>query len=134
MDARKIVWKETAVVLIGQGICLGVMLGVFALLGRFDISVLLGGLMGALLSTLNFFFMAIGTSLAADKAENQDVKGGQNVIRASYTGRLVVLFVILFASIKSGLFNIFALLLPLLFVRPILAVAEFFRKPGEKNT
>lgn len=131
MDARKIVWKETAVVLIGQGICLGVMLGVFALLGRFDISVLLGGLMGALLSTLNFFFMAIGTSLAADKAENQDVKGGQKVIRMSYTGRLAVLVIVLFACLKSGLFHIIALLLPLVLVRPILMFAEFYKKKGD---
>lgn len=131
MDTRKIVWKETAVVLIGQGICLGVMFGVFALLGRFEVSVLLGGLVGALLATLNFFFMAVGTSLAADKAEKQDVKGGQKVIRMSYTGRLVVLVIVLFACLKSGLFNAITLLLPLIFVRPILMFAEFNKKKGD---
>ena len=134
MDARKIVWKHTATLLLGQVICLGMMYAVFALLKRFDITVLLGGLVGTLLSTLNFFFMAVGTSLAADKAENQDVKGGQKLIRLSYASRTVILFVVLFACIKSKLFNLFALLLPLVFVRPILMFAEFFRKPGEKST
>lgn len=133
MDGRKIVLKETAVVLAGQVICLGVMLAVFALLGKFDSPVLLGGLIGTLLSALNFFFMAIGTSLAADKAENQDVKGGQKLIRISYISRIAILFLVLFACLKSDLFNIFALLLPLLFTRPILTVAEFFRKPGGKK-
>ena len=43
----------------------------------------------------------------------------------------VVLFVILFALVKSGLCDVLATVLPLLFVRPILFVADFFRKPGE---
>ena len=133
MDGRKIVLKETTVVLAGQVICLGIMLAVFALLGKFDSPVVLGGLVGTLLSVLNFFFMAVGSSLAADKAEKQDVKGGKNLIRVSYFLRIGILFVVLFACLKSTLFNIFALLLPLLFTRPILIVAEFFRKPGGKK-
>ena len=130
MDGRRIVFKQTGVVLIGLAVCLAVMLAVFALLGKFDQTVLLGGLVGSALSALNFFFMAMGTSIAADKAENQDVRGGQKVIRMSYGGRLVVLVIVLFACLKSGLFNIIALLLPLVFVRPILMFAEFFKKKG----
>jgi len=130
MDGRKIVYKQTGVVLIGQLSCLAVTLAVFALLGKFERPVLLGGLVGSLLATANFFFMAIGTSLAADRAEDQDVKGGQKVIRMSYTGRLVVLFIILFACLKSGLFHVITLLLPLVLVRPILTIAEFFGKNG----
>lgn len=130
MDGRKIVYKQTAVVLIGEMICFAVVLAVFALLGKYERSVLLGGLVGSLLATANFFFMAIGTSLAADRAEDQDIKGGQKVIRMSYTGRLVVLFIILFACLKSGLFHVIPLLLPLVLVRPILTIAEFFGKNG----
>ena len=61
----------------GVIICTAVMMGIFALLGKFDISVLLGGVFGGVLAILNFFFMAVGASLAADKAEKQDVKGGK---------------------------------------------------------
>lgn len=131
MDSRKYVFKETGVIAVGQAICVGIMYGVFALMKLFDLSVLLGGIVGGVLSILNFFFMAVGTSLAADKAENQDVKDGQLLIRSSYLLRLVVLFVILFACVKSGYFNLFALILPLAFNQPILTVAEFFRKKGE---
>ena len=81
MDSRKIVYKETAVVAIGVAICVAIMLAVFALLGAFDRSVLLGGIIGGVLTIANFFFMAVGTALAADKAENQDVKGGKAVPR-----------------------------------------------------
>ena len=130
MDSKKIVYQETGIVAIGVLICTAVMIGAFALLGKYDTSVLLGGIVGAILSIGNFFFMAVGTSLAADRAEKQDVKGGQVLIRNSYMLRLAVLFILLFACAKSGLFNLFALVLPLIFVRPSLTIAEFFRKKG----
>ena len=132
MDPRKIVFRETAIVAAGQFCCLIVMFLVYALLHRFDRSVLLGGLVGALLATANFFFMAMGTSLAADRAEaSQDVQGGQALVRNSYFLRMVVLAVVLFACGKSGYFNLLALVLPLIFVRPTITIAEFFRKKGE---
>ena len=131
MDPRKIVLKETAVVAVGQIICVAVMYGVFALLGRFDSTVLLGGVVGALLAVGNFFFMAVSTSLAADKAVAQDVAGGQKLVRTSYILRLAVIFTILFVFVKSGLCQVLAAVLPLVFVRPTITVAEFFRKSGE---
>lgn len=131
MDSRKIVFIETGIVALGQVICIGVMIGVFALLGYYDTTVLLGGIFGFLLSVLNFFFMAVGTSLAADKAEKQDVKGGKGLLQLSMALRYVVLLVLLFALAKSGLCNAIALALPLIFVRPILTISEFFRKAGD---
>lgn len=133
MESKKIVLRETSVILIGEIICTAVMFAVYGLLGAFDRSVVLGGLAGILLSTANFFFMAIGASLAADKAQQQNVKGGKGLIRSSYLLRLVVLFVLLFACAKSGLFDLIALVLPLFYVRPIITIAEFFRKSGDKN-
>lgn len=130
MDSRKIVYRETAIVAAGVCICTAIMLVVYALIGKFDTRILWGGVVGTVLSVGNFFFMAVGTSLAADKAEAQDVKAGQLLVRNSYMIRLVVLFAILFACAKSGLFDLFALVLPLVFVRPTLTIAEFFRKKG----
>lgn len=131
MNSKKIVFRETGIAAVGEVILTAVMIGIFALLGKFDRSVLLGGIVGALLTIGNFFFMAVGTSLAADKAEQQDVNSGKLLIRNSYMLRLVVLFVILFACAKSGLFDLFALVLPLTFLRPALTIAEFFRKEGK---
>ena len=132
MDSRKYVFKETLTIAIGEAICVAVMLGVFALLGKFDRSVVLGGILGGLIAVGNFFFMAVGTALAADKAENQDVKGGQAVISSSYTIRMIVMAVLLFAAVKSGFCNVFASVIPLVFVRPVLTLGEFFRKSGDK--
>lgn len=133
MDSRKLVWHQTALVALGQVLCVTAMVGIFALLGRFDASVLLGGIVGGILATANFFIMSICVCMAADKAENQDVKGGQALIRTSYMARMVLLFVVLFAFIKSGLCNVITAVLPLVFVRPTLTFAEFFRKSGEKT-
>ena len=132
MDSRKIVFKETAVIAVGEVICVAAMMGVFALLGRFDRSVILGGIIGGVLAILNFFFMAVGVNIAADKAEKQDVKGGKGIVQASMLLRYVLLFVLLFVFAKSELCNIFALVIPLVFVRPVLAIGEFFRKKGDE--
>ena len=99
-------------------------------MGYFDYTVVLGGLMGAVVAVLNFLFMAIGISLAADKAQEQNVKGGKSLVTGSYMLRIVLMFVVLFACAKSGHFHVITLVLPLVFVRPILTVAEFFQKKG----
>lgn len=130
MDSRKIVLNETLIILAGEAICLAVMLAVYALLGYFSRAVMLGGIIGTVLAVLNFFFMAMNASLAADRAAAQDVKGGQKLIKLSYSLRLLVMFIILFACVKSGLCNPLACVLPLVFVRPVITVAEFFRKRG----
>ena len=129
-ESRKIVWKETAIVAVGVAIGTALMVGVFALLGFFDLSVLWGGLVGAAIAVANFLVLAIVATLAADKAEHQDVAGGQKLLKASYPVRLIVLAVVLFACAKSGVFHVIALVLPLVFVRPALTLAEFFRKKG----
>lgn len=133
MDSRKFVLKETAVIVAGQAICTAAMIGIFALLGKFDLTVLWGGIAGALLATANFFFMSLFASLAADKAEAQDVAGGQKLIQLSYMGRMLGLFLVLFLCAKSGIFHLLALVIPLVFTRPILTVSEFFKKKGGSN-
>lgn len=129
-ESRKIVFRETAIIAAGEAVCCAVMAGVFALLGRFDMRVLWGTLIGYLLTVGNFFLMAVGTSLAADKAQEQNVSSGKNLIRVSMGLRYIILFVLLFAFGKSGLCNVFALVLPLVFVRPVIMFSEFFRKKG----
>lgn len=134
MDSRKYVLQQTGIIALGQLIGVAAMLGVFALLDRFDTTVLLGGIVGGVAAILNFLFMAIGAMMAADKAQSQNVNGGKATIQTSYIVRTVVLFVVLFAFAKSGLCNVIAMVVPLIFVRPTLSIAEFFRKSGESNS
>ncbi len=130
MESRKIVLKQTAVVLLGLVPCVAAMYGVYALLGRFGVPVLLGGLVGLLLAVGNFFFMAVVATLAADKAQAQDVEGGKKLLRSSYPIRLLVLGAAIALCAISGWFDLLALALPLLFVRPVLTLTEFFTRKG----
>ena len=133
MDSRKYVLKETLYIAAGEAVCVAAMIGIFALLGQYSREVLLGGIVGGLVAVANFFFMAVGVTLAADKAEDQEVNAGKALVSSSYTIRLVLMAVVLFAAAKSGYCNVFALVIPLVFVRPVLTLGEFFRKSGEKQ-
>lgn len=134
MDSRKLVLTETGIVAAGQVVCTAAMMGVFALLHQFDTTVLLGGIVGALVAIGNFFAMAMGAMIAADKAAQEDVKGGKATVRASMVGRLAAMAVILIVFAKSGYCNLIALLVPLVFTRPVLTIYEFFRKSGDQTT
>lgn len=127
MDSRKVVYQETVIVAIGEVILSAVMVGVFAALGYFKMNVLWGAVTGCLAMTANYFLMAAVVSVAADKATAGQVKEAQKMIKVSSLLRLLLLGVIMFVGFKLGA-NVIAMLLPLLFVRPILLFAEFFRK------
>ena len=127
-ESRKLVFKETAVIAAGVAVFVALMLGIYGLLGYFSLKVLYSALLGLGLAAVNFFVMAMIVTLAADRAEKQDVEGGQKIVKASYPIRILLLGVILFACAKSGIFDILPLVLPLLFVRPAMLVAEFFKK------
>ena len=124
-------WKQIGIVALGEVLGVAVMIGIFALLGYFDYTVALGGAVGGLVAFLNFFFMVVGLSAAADRAQNQDAQGGKGLVRGSYFIRLLVMFAVLLVCAKSGYFNVIALVVPLLFVRPALSVAEFITRKGE---
>lgn len=130
MDNRKYVLSQIFTVLIGQLILSGLLIGIFAVLGYFDLSVLLGAAAGALIATVNHLVLVLGVMAASAKAEKQDVKGGQMLVQLSYMGRLIGLFLVLVLCARSGLFNLIALVIPLVFTRPILTVAEYFNKKG----
>ena len=130
MTSKNTAFRETAPVAIGQAVCTAAMVAVFALAGKFQLSVLLGGIAGAAISTANFFIMSFAANLAADKAEAQDIAGGQKLIQLSYMGRMLGMFLVLILLAKSGHFHPLALVLPLAFTRPILTIVELFKKKG----
>ena len=133
MDNRKYVIFQAVTVLIGELILSAVMVGVFAALGYFDRSVLFGAAAGAVIATVNHVVLVLGVFMASAKAEKQDVKGGQALVQMSYMGRLLGLFLVLVLCAKSGIFNLIALVIPLVFTRPILTITDHFNKKGGKE-
>ena len=74
-------------------------------------------------------------TMAAEKASGgESAKAGKGLVQASFLIRTFLLFLVMFALLKSGLCSVFALVLPLLFVRPILIVEQFFQKDGEAKS
>ena len=135
MESRKLVTTQALAVLFGEVIVSAIMVGVFALLGYYDRTVLLGGIAGAVIAACNHLILMLSVVAASNKAEKQDVKGGQALIQMSYMGRLLGLFVVLVVCAKSGLCNPLALVIPLVFVRPILTIADYFQnKKGGANS
>lgn len=130
MSNRRYILSQVLFILIGELLLSAIMVGVFAALGYFDISVLLGAAVGSAIATVNHLVLILGVLAASAKAEKQDVKGGQALVQMSYMGRLIGLFVILVLCAKSGLFNLIALALPLAFTRPILTISDYFNKKG----
>ena len=112
-------------------ICCVVMVGVFAALGYFKMNVLWGALFGCLVMIVNHLFLAITVSMATDRAAKGNVQQAQKMIQLSSSTRLVLLGVVLVVCLKLGA-NPLALLLPLLFARPILMLWELFGKKEDK--
>lgn len=131
MKSRKFIIRETLLLLLGELLCVAAMAGIFAMLGYFDYKVIVGGILGAILAVGNFFFMAVASDAAADKAMEQNVKDGKAAMKLSYRIRLLVIGVLLVLFAKSGHCNVLALVCPLFFVFPIIMIIEFFRKSGE---
>lgn len=129
MDSRKIVYRETAIIAVGELILSAAMVAAFAALGYFKMNVLWGALSGCATMIVNYFMMAVTVSLAADRAEQGNPKSAQAMIQVSGIVRLVLMGIALVVAIKLGA-NVIALVLPLAFARPIILLAEFFRKKG----
>lgn len=126
MEDRKFILSQTVLVLAGELILSAVMVALFALLGHYGAGVLPGAVAGSLIAALNHMILVSGVVAASRRAEKHDVKGGQAAIQLSYMGRLTGLFLILVLCAKSGRFNLLALVVPLLFTRPILSITDHF--------
>jgi hypothetical protein len=131
MDSRKVVMRETAAMAVGEILLSAAMVGVFAALGYFKMNVLWGALFGCLVMIVNHLFLAITVSMATDRAAKGNVQQAQKMIQLSSSTRLVLLGVVLVVCLKLGA-NPLALLLPLLFARPILMLWELFGKKEDK--
>ena len=130
MNIRKFVMRQT--VFMARCHIPGILLqaGLFLLLGRFDLSVILGALAGAVLATANHSVMVFTSAKAAEMARMQDVAGGKKLVQVSYALRMVGLIVILCLCALLGIFNLVALVLPQTFNRPILMIAQKTGKAG----
>lgn len=104
--------RNTKYIALVVGILTVLMEAVFLVIGQWNVTVLLGGLLGAATAILNFFMMAMSVQKAVAKGE----KEASGVMKASHSLRMVMLVVICaIAALLPGVFNLVATMVPLLF-------------------
>ena len=105
--------KETKRIGVGTVIMLVVMLAVYAVLGKFTIGVLLGGLLGSAYAIFNFFMLGMTLQKAASMTDQQMA---HMKVRSSYSTRMIgmlILAVVAFAlPFVEGIPCLIALLFP----------------------
>ena len=105
--------KETKRIAVGTVIMLVVMLAVYAVLGKFTVGVLLGGLLGTAYAIFNFFMLGMTLQKAASMTDQQMA---HMKVRSSYSTRMIgmlILAVVAFAlPFVEGIPCLIALLFP----------------------
>ena len=121
-------FRDILPVMLGELVLVGIMLGVYALLGRLTGKVLAGAALGAGAVLLNFAVM-IFALLGAEKRGTPEK--GQLYVRATYALRMLLLAAVLILALKTELFDPLATALPLCFQPVAVWLFELFRKKGE---
>ena len=89
------------------------MQSVFLIIGKWDVEVLFGNILGAVAAVGNFFLMGLTVQASLEKEE----KEAKNIIKLSQSARLLLLFGVALAGYLIPVFNIIAVVIPFLFPR-----------------
>lgn len=149
MKIQPVVKQETAKIAAGVAVLSVLMIAVFLMLGRFDLSVLLGALLGSAAAIGNFFLMALSVQKAADRMKplprqdeesgqeeegeedapvRPEVKAAQKRMQLSYTLRLFLLAGIAALAVALPQFDSYAALIPMLFPRIVISLLGILQK------
>ena len=145
MKNTKLPLYETLAMIIGEIITSLILCAVFLIIKKFDLSVLLGVLLGSLVTVANFIFLMVFTNRAIDKAMAERGEGEmsddevaeftakhqaniQAAVKLSYVIRtLCIAASLVVAFLLDGVFNVIATVIPLLMFRPILTVSQLIK-------
>lgn len=97
---------------------------VFLLIGQWSLSVLFGNILGAATAVLNFFLMGLSVQHAVGNEE----KEAKSFMKLSQALRMLLIFVVVAVGALLPCFSIFAVIIPLFFVRIAVAFRPIFGK------
>lgn len=133
MKPDSAVRRETARVAAGVFALVAVMLAVYAVIGKFSVPALLGGVYTGLLTVVNFFIMGMTvqgiTDRAAEKARTEQEIAEltlemKNRMKLSYNLRMIALFALMVVGISVFKFDPIATILPILFPTLVIRVLQ----------
>lgn len=125
MKLDPVVRRETAFMAVSVLICTALMQLGFFLCGRWNISVLLGGIVGWIMSVGNFFLMSVNVQKAV---ECGDVQQAQLKMRASYTWRMTAMLGIMICTFILDSIHWLPVAAAVFYPRIIITVRQFWRK------
>lgn len=138
-------------ILIGEIVVSLLTVGVFALIGKFDYTVVAGTALGTVVATLNFAFLSFSVNRAVDKylelrgeremddeeAEafaNKHAMAVQNAATRSFLIRTVSMLATLVAAfLLTSWFSPIGTAIPLLMFRPVLYAIELINKKRDRT-
>ncbi len=122
MKLQKAVVKETLRIAVGTLILAAIMNVVFLIIGAWEVSVLLGSLLGSLVSVGNF--LLLGITIQQITSSDGDEKRNRLKLQFSYSVRMFALIVIIIVAIQFDIFNWIAVAIPLLFPRITIMIMQ----------
>ena len=121
MKLQPAVKKELLHIALGSGVGVAVMLAVFALLGRFDTSVLLAGVLGGVVAVLNFLMLGITVQKVAAQTDEAQ---GRRIMQFSYSIRMLLMLLWIILAVSLSALNWVAAAVPLLMPRLTIGVMQ----------
>ena len=103
--------KETQYIALATVVLSALMEAVFLIIGKWDLPVLFGNLLGAGVGVLNFFLMGLGLQSAL----NKDEKGAKATVGFSHTMRFFLMAAVLVLGVLLDCFNVISTILSLIF-------------------
>lgn len=100
------------------------MQAVFLVINRWDLTVLFGNLLGGAAAVLNFLLLGITVQNAVGREE----KEAKNLFRMSQTYRLFGQLIVAVIGYAAPIFNLWSVVIPLLFPRIGIAFRPLFNK------
>ncbi len=124
----KTVLKETRYIATWVVILSLLMEAVFLILNKWDYTVLLGNLLGAVAAVGNFFLMGLTVQKAVQKEDEKDAK---KLMRISQVYRNLLVIIILIVGMCLSVFNTWTVIIPVFFPRISLIFRPFFDKKSK---
>lgn len=118
MNVDKTVIKETKYIAVFAIIFSVLMQAIFLIIGKWDITVLLGNIWGTIIAVSNFFVMG----LFVQKAVTQSPEDARKTVRASQSLRFAAVFLLAVIGVIIPVFNSVAVVIPLIFPRIAIAL------------
>lgn len=135
MKLQKATARELAHIAVGVLSGSAIMVGIFFLVGKFDLTVVWGALLGSAVAIANFFYLGLSVQKAAANTDRAML-----VMKTSYTVRMLICVAALVVGFVAPIFHWLAVIIPLLLPRVTIYVMQMLgmyrpeKKPAADDT